>query len=460
MDGLQKPLNDSIQRKLSFALSVAILVVATLAGIFSFMAAFDEAHELQDDVLREVARLVDRQRLLPSPTAAGVLPKEADDESRVIVQRLGEANSPGLPVDEGGSLPLLPTLSDGMHTLNLDGETFRVLVKTTTAGERIAVAQEFGSRDEIARNSALRTVLPFLVLVPVLLLIVADLVRKLFRPIALLAHEIDQRAEQALHPVPEEHIPAEVRPFVVAINRLLARVAQSMNAQRRFIADAAHELRSPLTAMSLQAERLDAAEMSTPARERVLLLRQGIERGKNLLEQLLALAKAEASTEVPTEPPAPVSIQRIYRRVLEDLMPLADAKHIDIGVEGTEDARVAVSELDLIGIVKNLVDNAIRYTPEGGQVDLSVRTERGYAVLQINDNGPGIPLAERERVFDPFYRTVGSEQAGSGLGLSIVQAIAHRIGANIRLSFTDEARQSGLTVSVLLPDPSPLQAPH
>lgn len=314
------------------------------------------------------------------------------------------------------------------------------------------MTQESGFRNEIARDGALRTVMPFLILVQVLLLIVADLVRKMFRPIAALSREIDQRAEQELHPVDDRHLPAEVRPFAVAINRLLTRVSQSMDAQRRFVADAAHELRSPLTALLLQAERLAAAEMSVLARERLTALSQGIERGRSLLDQLLTLAKAQSATGVPQ---SPVSVQDIYRRVLEDLMPLAEAKHIDIGVEGTQNAEVWVSEPDLIAVVRNLVDNAIRYTPEGGQVDLSVNVSGGKARLRIQDNGPGIPLDERDRVFDPFYRTLSSEQIGSGLGLSIVQTIAHRIGAEIRLDFSDLARQTGLSVTVRLPSVEP-----
>lgn len=448
MDGLKRRLNESVQLKLSFTLSLAILVVASVAGVFSFLSAFDEAHELQDDVLRQVAQFMDHQRLSPSAPTTDTRLKDADEESRVIVQRLGEVSPSPVGVDTGGALPLPATLTDGFHTLEASGETFRVLVKTTVVGERIAVAQESGFRNEIARDGALRTVMPFLILVPVLLLIVADLVRKMFRPIAALSQEIDQRTEQALHPIEDHHLPVEVRPFAVAINRLLARVGQSMDSQRRFVADAAHELRSPLTALSLQAERLAEAEMPDLARERLMVLRQGIERGRSLLDQLLTLAKAQSATDVPK---SPVSVHAIYRRVLEDLMPLAEAKHIDLGVEGVQDAQVWVSELDMIAIVKNLVDNAIRYTPEGGRVDLSVEMVDGKARLRILDNGPGIPLAERNRVFDPFYRTLGSEQTGSGLGLSIVQTIACRIGAEIHLGFADESRQTGLVVVMAIP---------
>ena len=448
MDGFKKRLNASIQLKLSLTLSLVILVVAVVAGIFSFMAAFDEAHELQDDTLRQVAALFNRQHLPPVRAGDNKKAQDGDEESRIVVQRLADGAKATGQLDTGALLPIPATLTDGMHTLDLAGEPFHVLVKTTALGERIAVAQETGVRDEIARDSALRTLMPFLILVPILLLIVANLVRKMFRPIATLSTEIDQRSEQALHPVAEEHLPTEVRPFVVAINRLLNRVDQSMESQRRFVADAAHELRSPLTAMSLQAERLADTPMPEQARERLVTLQRGIERGRNLLDQLLTLAKAQATSDVPQ---VPISVQGVYRRVLEDLLPLAEAKHIDIGVEGTQDAQVLMSELDLIAIVKNLVDNAIRYTPEGGKVDLSVTAHAGRATLQIKDSGPGIAVDERLRVFDSFYRTLGNNQVGSGLGLAIVKAIAGRIGAEINLGFSNEVTGSGLRICVLIP---------
>ncbi|MEO6624998.1 MAG: ATP-binding protein [Burkholderiaceae bacterium] len=450
MDGCKRRLNESIQRKLSFSLSLAILVVAVIAGIFSFVSAFNEAHELQDDTLRQVAALFVRQTLPLVHSRNEGRAKDSDEKARVIVQSLSDEGNATSKANTGLPLPLPVTLSDGLHTLDVGGEPFRVLVKTTASGERIAVAQETGVRDEIARDSALRTLLPFLLLVPILIVIVADLVRKMFRPMAALSTEIDQRSEQALHPVKEGHLPVEVRPFIVAINRLLVRVAQSMDVQRRFIADAAHELRSPLTAISLQAERLAEVDMSDPARERLATLQRGIERGRNLLDQLLTLAKVQAK---PEPPQSLVSIQGIYRRALADLMPLAEAKRIDIGVEGIQDAQVLVSELDLITLVRNLVDNAVRYTPEGGRVDLSVNTVSGRAVLSVQDNGPGIALAERERVFDPFYRALGSDQVGSGLGLSIVKTISDRIGAEIQLGFSDKANGSGLCVSIMIPLP-------
>lgn len=448
MEGFKKRLNDSVQFKLSFSLSMVILVIAIVAGVFSFVSAFDEANELQDDMLRQVAVLFDQQHLSPRPIGDDRQIKDSDEESRVIVQYLATAGNALTNGDTRAALPLPIALPGGLHTLDVGTESYRVLVKTTALGERIAVAQETSMRNEIARDSALRTLMPFLILVPILLLIVADLVRKLFRPIALLSTEIDQRAEQELHPIEARHVPAEVRPFVVAINRLLIRVAQSMETQRRFVADAAHELRSPLTALSLQAERLAETEMSDLAHERLITLRRGIERGRNLLDQLLALAKAQAAMERPL---SWVSIQHVYRHVLEDLLPLAESRQIDIGVLGEKaahDIHIWSNELDLMALVKNLVDNAIRYTPEGGQVDLSVTQEGAFAILRILDNGPGIPAFERARVFDPFYRVLGSGQMGSGLGLSIVKTILERMGADIQLGFSDEEHQTGLCVSV------------
>jgi two-component system OmpR family sensor kinase len=170
-------------------------------------------------------------------------------------------------------------------------------------------------------------------------------------------------------PIAPGTLPSEIFPFVMAINRLLRRVEKSMDAQRRFVGDAAHELRSPLTALSLQAERLAAAEMSANAQERLKTLRQGIERGRALLDQLLALARAQAATNTS---PSRLSVQEAYRRVLEDLMPLAEVKAIDIGVVCAVDAEVMVNDFDLMTLLKNLVGNAIRYTPAGGRVDLSV----------------------------------------------------------------------------------------
>jgi len=447
MDGFKKRLSESVQLRLSLALSLTIVLVAAAASAFVFVSALDEAHELQDDTLRQVAMLYDRQHMTLHYPEGPALEGD-DEESRVIIQHLADGSQALANGDETLPLPLPATLVDGLATVNVGGEAFRVLVHSTSRGERIAVAQEVGARDKDARESAWRSLLPFLILFPVLLLVVGDLVRKLFRPIASLAAEIDRRGEQLLHPIDEQHLPAEVRPFVVAINRLLARVAQAMDGQRRFVADAAHELRSPMTALSLQAERLAACSLQVSARERLLPLCQGIERSRQLIDQLLSLAAAQAA--VP-RPQARIGVHAVYRRVLEDLLPLAEQKHLDIGVEDSADVQLLINPMDLFTLIKNLVDNAIRYTPAGGTIDLCLAQTDTGVCLQVKDSGPGISVEEHDRVFDPFYRTLGSGEAGSGLGLSIVRAIAERVGARVALGFTDETSRRGLCVSLWFP---------
>lgn len=445
MAGLQRWVNrllrDSIRVRLSLGLSLAILVVATTAGAFSFLGARDEANELQDETLQQVATLLARvsvplARLDRRGAAA------AGDEFKLLEQALG-------PGAAAGDLPLRADLSEGFHTVQVAGEGYRVLVKATRDGRRIAVSQAQSVRDEIAREGALRTLLPLLILLPVLLWVVSDLVRRLLAPVTRLADEIEGRSNEALHPMVSERLPAELRPFVDAINRLLARVSQSVQAQRRFIADAAHELRSPLTALSLQAERLERAEMSGVARERLQALSQGIARARHLLEQLLNLARVQADTPAPEEG---TSVDQVLRRVLADVLPLAEARQIDIGMLPGPDLalRLPVAEIDLLLIVKNLIENALRYTPAGGQVDVGVSLVDGQALIQVEDNGPGIAPEERERVLDAFYRVLGSEQIGSGLGLTIVRAAVERLGG--RMALADAQRFAhGLLVSVWLP---------
>ncbi len=437
---MRRWIGDSIRVRLSLGLSAAILVVAAVAGVFSFLGARDEANELQDETLQQVATLL-AQVSVPDERLDQLGTATAGDEFKLLVQTLGAATL------AAGDLPLRADLGEGFHTLQIGGVAYRVLVKKTLDGQRIAVSQSQSLRDEIAREGALRTLLPLLILLPVLLWVVADLVRRLLAPVTDLAAEIEGRQVEALHPMVSEGLPTEIQPFVEAINRLLARVAQSVEVQRRFIADAAHELRSPLTALSLQAERLERAEMSDTARKRLQILSEGIARGRHLLEQLLNLARVRADTQAPQ---AGVSVDQVLRRALADVLPLAEARQIDIGLLPGPDLCLPVAEIDLLLIVKNLVENAVRYTPEGGQVDVSVSLFEGLAQIAVEDNGPGIAIEERERVFDAFYRVLGSEQTGSGLGLTIVRAAVERLGGKMVL--TDAARfAQGLRASVWLP---------
>ena len=440
MDGRQGGMRQSLQFRLSLWLSLTTILVAAAAGFLSFSSAFDEAIALQDDQLRQTAAMLQRELLSALPIQ-GAEPPDADPESRLIVLT-SHPNEGWKPEDAAPGLR--PDLPDGLQTITIAAVPCRLYVSTRDQGFRVAIGQQTTVRDEIATNSALRTVAPLLSLVFVLPLLVGYLIRRMLQPLKTMAADLEFRSEPVWQEIADGGLPSEIRPFVVAIKRLLARVAQSVAAQRRFLEDAAHELRSPLTALSLQAERLEAAEMPAEARIRLAALRRGIGRTRSLLDQLLALARAQS----PTGEARPVRLICVFRQVLEDLMPLAEAKHVDIGVVRQDDVVVRVSEMDLTIMVRNLVDNAIRYTPEGGRIDLAIEAAADGAVLRVDDTGPGIPPDQRERVFDPFYRALGSDEFGSGLGLSIVKTIADRIGAGVSLG---QSGSGGLQVAVSIP---------
>ena len=440
MDGFEGGLKGSLRLRLATWLSVAVSAVAIAAGAFSFASAFDEAIELQDDILRQVAAMAAHGTApVANRPGADLGSGEIDPETHLVVQSLSRAGA-------AGPLALPPTLRDGMQTVGVDGDDYRVVVRTLPDGERIAVAQETRLRDEIARDGAVRTMLQLLVLLPVLVLVVVEFVRRMLDPVGRLSREVERRTEQELHPLVAHDLPSEIRPFVTAINRLLGRVDQAMGVQRRFVADAAHELRSPMTAISLQAERLAASSMSDEARTRLAAVREGIERARKLLDQLLGLARAQTRAEAAA---TTMSLRSIVARVLEDMMPLADAKRIDVGMADDRDSWIRGHEIDLVAIARNLVDNAIRYTPDGGRVDLRMSETADEAVLEIEDSGPGVPAAERARVLEAFYRVPGTGQVGSGLGLSIVRAVAERMGGRVELS--DANLGTGLKVRVVLP---------
>ena len=433
----------SLQYRLSASISLAVVAVAAIAAASTFVAALNDAHIAQDKQLRQTAHLIMRVQARPITLAGRQRISGIRLDERVVVRLLHDPGAEGRAAQDGP--PLFPNrLRDGIQTVAVGAESWRTFVMTDADGVRIAVAQQETVRNAVAVRSALRSLMPFALLAPVLVLLVRFLIQQLFGPLRRLALETRQRSGDDLGQLDAAGLPDEIQPFVAEINRLLMRVERSMQAQRRFVADAAHELRSPLTAMSLQAERLAAAEMPPEARQRLLALTAGLKRNRSMLDQLLALARSQQSAPAA---PGPVSLEQTIRLVLEDLYPLAEEKQIDLGVVGDQDATVALDPLELRMLVKNLVDNAIRYSPRGGRVDLRVLAEAHWADLIVDDSGPGIPEAERERVFDAFYRMLGNgRESGSGLGLAIVKAVADKAGATLSLSRSPE--QQGLRVTV------------
>jgi two-component system OmpR family sensor kinase len=236
-----------------------------------------------------------------------------------------------------------------------------------------------------------------------------------------------------------------VRPLVQELNLLFGRVKTAFEAQQHFVADAAHELRTPLAALRLQAQSLDRADTPEARRVAVSRLTAGIDRATRLVEQLLVLARQEA-TAAEGQVARPVDLADLARRTVADLAGVAAAKGVDLGVQQADPATVEGQPDALQILLRNLVENAVKYTPGGGTVDIAVQHEGGNIVVQVEDSGPGIPPEERERVFDRFYRVAGSDAAGSGLGLAIIKAIAERHGATLTLD--SSARLGGLKAVV------------
>lgn len=423
----------SMRWRLSLMLGSAILLAGLAAGIMAFGLAYFDAKEFQDDMLRQMAALsadstVDSAASIARPVTRNEK-VDHDPETRVVVIHLPRDPRPGW---------LAADLSPGFHTLNAGEERLRVYVRNTSSGGRSVVAQPTDARDEIAVNSALRTLIPLLLLLPVLIWLIVRIVRSELAPITRLSRSLDEQPADRPQPIADDALPDEITPFMHAINRLLERVNHLMGQQRRFIADAAHELRTPLTALSVQAQNVRQAGSLEAVRERVAPLQAGIERARQLTEQLLNLAKTQAGTSDETV----VSISAMARELIAEYLPMAKTKRIDLGLEELSPLSLRASPEALRLILRNALENALKYTPEGGEVTLRLLSDRDSAVIEVVDNGPGIPDSERERVFDPFYRTPGTTGEGSGLGLSIAREAAKRLGGAVSLH--DRHGTSGL----------------
>ena len=429
MDGRKGKMSRSLQFRLSLWLSLTIVLVAVAAGFLSFSSAFNEAIKLQDDQLRQTAAWLQRQYFSTPPIeVAG--PPEADPESRLIFLTA----QPGSAWQPDDATPgLWADTPDGLQTVALRGVPWRFLMSTNDRGLRIAIGQQTAVRDEIANKSALRTVTPLLSLIFLLPLMIGVIIRNMMRPLKNVAVDLEFRSESDWGQIPDAGLPSEIRPFVVAIKRLLARITESVAAQQRFLADAAHELRSPLTALSLQAERVESAEMPAEARVRLSALRRGIQRTRRLLDQLLALARAQNETG----DAQPVRLVCVLRTVLEDLMPLAEAKGLDVGLVRQQDVVVRASEIDLTMLMRNLVDNAIRYTHAGGSVRVALTADPGTFRFLVADDGPGVSEAQLAEL-TAIRRFRGDEGKADrvrprGLGLAIVWEVVERHGFQVTL---------------------------
>jgi two-component system OmpR family sensor kinase len=401
---------------------VAIVLVGLAAALASFTFAYYEAEEFQDDTLRAIAE----STRLGERSGQSAANDQNDPELALINDGSPRLTILHLPHDLAPPW-LQPDLRAGFHTVAARRGAMRVFVRDLGPDERLVVAQPTDMRDEIAFDSALRTLLPLLFVLPVLVLLTAHIVRSELSPVRQLARRLDQQPAERPQPLSGE-VPAEITPFVAAINRLLARINRLIDQQRRFVADAAHELKTPLTALSVQAQNLENADSLQAMRARVRPIRASIERVRRLSGQLLSLAKTQVDSEEAT-----VDVSSLARELIAEHLPAAEQRGVDLGLEESAPVRVRATAETLRLILNNALDNAVSYTPAQGQVTVRLLAQGEDAVIEVEDTGPGIPALERERVFEPFYRIEGSPGNGSGLGLAIAHDAAARLGGSVTL---------------------------
>jgi two-component system OmpR family sensor kinase len=426
----------SLRRRLLLLVLAAVALASVLQAASAYRTALRNADALFDAQLQAMARSMQ----------GGVPPAFADAGPDFSVQIWRED---GVLLFGAGRARLPGPAVIGFSEATVDGVRYRVYT-LRTLGRAVQIAQDLDQRRGRARALAIDAVLPVALLGLLLMLAVWAVIDRSLAPVERLRRHVAARPADDLSPLGEGGLPQEVRPLVRDLNLLFGRVREALHAQQRFVADAAHELRSPLTALRLQVQAL-RREPSGPAREAaVARLEDGIGRAIALVTQLLALAREESAE---TGPATAVPLEDLCREAVSDLLPLAQARRIDLGLEaaGMEAARVTGEPDSLRTLLRNLLDNAVKYTPEGGRVDIVLeRPPGGGVLLAVEDSGPGIPEAEREDVFDRFKRGGAQDVPGSGLGLSIVAAVARRHGAHVRLDRS--ARLGGLRVEVRFPN--------
>jgi two-component system, OmpR family, sensor histidine kinase TctE len=452
---LYRPLNPSIRTQLLAWLVIPILVLLLVGAALTYGLAIRMATDAYDKALLDsvysIAGCVKKQGGSLSvdipPAALAILKDNMKD--RVMYQVLDEHHK---MVAGDANLPL-PDFEDedlNDHTADyrdstVDGEPIRVasikyqLPANPGTYLYIQVAETLHGREQIADEILLGTLTTQFVIVTLSGLVVLLGVRRGLRPLNNLRDAVASRTPVDLRPIAVESVPKEVRPLVTAINELLQRLQDDMQAQRRFVANAAHQLRTPIAGLKTQSELALRQNDPKDVQHALVLIRTGAERAARLANQLLALARSEpgaANFELWQQ----VDLNVIARDVTKEFVPEAIRKNIDLGFEGTSHPiHVLGDQSSLHELAANLIDNAVLYTPSGGHVTVRIEprrdgSDRKNPQLIVEDNGPGIPADERERVFERFYRLTGSVASGSGLGLAIVREIANIHKAEVQVS--------------------------
>jgi signal transduction histidine kinase len=442
----------SIQRTLLAWVLGALALGSVAVALTSYLLTLQEMGEVFDTDLRNVAQAVSSYHGSvdplpdPAPRARDAEDGDAAADAAILTQTWAPDGQRRYRSDASVALPI--TRAEGLSTLRVGGEDWIVYTRVTANGI-VQAAQRRTTREALAAEAASKVLLPLALLsLGVGGLLVFGLRRGL-RPLDRAARDVAARSETALEPIATHAVPREIEPLVQSINVLLKRLAGALAAQRRFVADAAHELRTPITALRLQLQRVRRSSDASAREQALGELEAGIARSQRLVEQLLQVARAEPDGRALRR--VDVDLASLVRATVGRYSQRAELLGIDLGALAEAEV-VTRGDPDALGVLlDNLVENALRYTPAGGVVDVEAALFQGQPLLRVVDDGPGIPEAERERVFDRFYRgesahALARDASGSGLGLAIVRAIAERHGATVSLHTPSSGR--GLEVRV------------
>ena len=432
----------SIRAQLLAWLLALFTTVGFVGGLAAYLVALHEPDAFLDDQLRQVALNVGDTPGARTQSAPRI--PDIDPEDEIVIEIWDADGKPvrlsrfrlGIPRHQATGFSVERAVGEDWRTYTLIGHD-----------RTVQVSQRMSVRQELATNSALNTVLPLAVLVPLSWLMVGFVVRRVLQPLQELADGMGRRKTGSDLPLAVAGLPSEVTPLVDAMNDLLDRQHKLLEYRQRFISDAAHQLRTPLTALRLQAGNLGRAPLPPETQDLVRQMELGLKRISSTISQVLVLARAEAPDAAGNVQPN--DLGTIVKEAMAAFLPLADERRIDLGMANAVDALIVCDRTEMRTLVDNLLDNAIRYTPAEGRVDVSIIAKAERIVLQVADTGPGIPDEARDRVFDRFFRHASAETEGTGLGLAIVKAIADR--SNGEISLANRSDRSGLVARVSFP---------
>ncbi|MDP3169871.1 MAG: ATP-binding protein [Polaromonas sp.] len=430
---------------LVWLLPVFVLVGGASAGVayWSYNQMVSTFMDNQMELLAESLRVQEGDIMVPELTAERV--HEWGSYVVQVFEADGSLKKSSWPELQVGVLP-----QGGFHNIRAADSgwyVYTTAVKEGVSARRVQVLQSAGFRQHLAAGRAWTAIAPVIVLLPLAILILWCVVAVVSRAVGDIARQASAQDEHSIAELSLDRVPSEIAPLVHSFNSLLTRLRDAFATQRRFVQDAAHELRTPITAVSLQLENLRGDFAAGAPAQRFAQLEAGVLRAQRLVDQLLRLSRQESA---PESTRSPVNVHQVLHESINTLIALADQRGIDLGLEASdvpvEAALLSCSSADLRSVVDNMIENALRYSPEGAVVDVRVLSQQGKLAIEVVDTGPGIPPELLDRVFDRFFRVPGGDARGSGLGLAIAQSAAQRCGMRITLRNRDD--RSGLIARV------------